>query len=143
MRIPTDSIAMKHIKDTWPKKLKDEVQSLRLNIAMDSVNPYSLQNTSYSIWPIVVINKNIPPWFSMNNEHIMLVLTFPGRRQVKNMDVYLQPLVDELKEFWDGINVYNVSRPIVAKRSFTLYGICAYTTHYYRGLGFFTSKLHV
>ena len=50
----------------------------------------------------------------------MLALIVLGRRQVKNMDVYLQPLVDELKELWDGINVYDVTRPIAAKRSFTL-----------------------
>ena len=59
------------------------------------------------------------------------------------MDVYLQPLVDELKELWDGINVYDVSRPITAERSFTLYGICSYMTHDYLGLGIFFGKLHV
>ena len=67
--------------------------------------PIFLQNTNYYVWPVVVINKNIPPWFSMNNEHIMLALIVPGRRQVKDMDFYLQPLVDELKELWEGIHV--------------------------------------
>ena len=134
MKIPTDSIAMKHIEDTWPEKFKDEVRSLRLNIAMDGVNPYSLHNTNYSFWPIVVINNSIPPWLSVKNGNLMLALIVPGRRQVKNMDVYLQPLVDELKELWDGINVYNVSRPITVERSFTLYGICSYMTHDYLGL---------
>ena len=79
----------------------------------------------------------------MKNEHLMLALIFPSRRQVNNMDVYLQPLVDELKELWDGINVYDVSRPIAAKRRFTLYGICSYMTHDYPGLGVFSGKLHV
>ena len=51
---------MKHIDDTWPEMFKDEVQSLRLNIAMDGVNPYSLQNTKKSVWPVVVMNNNIP-----------------------------------------------------------------------------------
>ena len=110
---------------------------------MDGINPYSLQNTNYSIGPVVVINNNIPPWLSMKNEHLMLALIFPSRRQVKNMDVYLQPLVDELKELWDGINVYDVSRPIATERSFTSYGICAYMTHEYAGLGVFSNKLHV
>ena len=59
------------------------------------------------------------------------------------MDVYLQPLVDELKELWDGINVYDVSRPIVAERIFMLYGIFSDTTHDYPGLGVFSGKLHV
>ena len=89
---------MKHIKDTWLEKFKDEVRSLRLSISMDGVNPYCLQNTKYYVWPVVVINNNIPPWFSVKNEHLMLALIVPGRGQVNNMDVYLQPLVDELKE---------------------------------------------
>ena len=79
----------------------------------------------------------------MKNEHLTLALIVPSRRQVKNMDVYLQPLVDELKELWDVINVYNVSRPIAVERNFTLYGICAYTIHDYPGLGVFFGKLHV
>ena len=107
------------------------------------MNPYSLQNTNYFVWSVVVINNNIPPWLSVKNEHIMLAFIVPGRRQVKNMDVYLQPLVDELKELWEGIHVYDVSRPIATKRNFTLYGICSYTTHDYRGLGVCSGKLHV
>ena len=79
----------------------------------------------------------------MKNEHIMLVLIVLGRRQVKNMNVYLQPLVDELKALCDGINVYDVSRPIAAERSFTLYGICAYMTHDYTSLGVCSGKLDV
>ena len=79
---------------------------------MDGMNPYSLQNINYFVWPLVVINNNIPPWLSVKNEHLMLALIVSGRRQVKNMDVYLQPLVDELKELCEGIHVYNVSRPI-------------------------------
>ena len=143
MRILAHLIAMKHIEDTWPKKFKDEEQSLRLSIDMDGVNPYSLQNTSYSICPIVVIKNNIPPWLSMKNEHLMLYLIVLGRRQVKNMDVYVQPLIDELKELWEGIHVYDVSRPIATERSFTLYDICAYTTPDYLGLGVCSGKLHV
>ena len=103
---------MKHIEDTWPEKFKDEVRSLQISIAMDGIKPYSLKNTKYSVWTVVVINNNTPTWFSMKNEHLMLAFIVPGRRQVKNMDVYLQPLVDELKELWDGIHVYDVSRPI-------------------------------
>ena len=131
MRIPDDSIAMKHIEDTWPDKFKDEVHNLRLSIAMDGANPYSLQNTNYYVWPIVVINNNIPLWLSMKKEHLMLALIILGRRQVKNVDVYLQPLIDKFKQLWEGIHVYDVSRPIPMERSFTLYGICAYMTHNY------------
>ena len=96
--------------------------------------------TNYSIRPIVVINNNIPPWLSMKNEHLMLALIVLGRRQVKNMDVYLQPLIDEFKQLWEGIHAYDVSRPIPMDKSFTLYNICAYTTHNYLGLVVFSGK---
>jgi hypothetical protein len=52
---------MKHIDDTWLDKFKDEVQSLQLSIAMDGVNLYSLKNTNYYVWLVLVININIPP----------------------------------------------------------------------------------
>ena len=99
---------------------------------MDGVNSYSLQNTNYYVYLVAVINNNIPPWLSMKNEHFMLALIVPVRRHVKNMDVYLQPLFDVFKQLWEGIHVYNVSRPVPMERYFTLYFTCVYTTHDYR-----------
>ena len=55
---------------------------------------------------------------------------------MKNMDVYLQPLADELKELCEGIYTYDVSRPIAIERSFMMYCICAYTIHDYLGYEF-------
>ena len=42
MQIPVDSVAMKLIEDTWLDQFKDEKGILRLGIAMDGVNSYSL-----------------------------------------------------------------------------------------------------
>jgi hypothetical protein len=70
----------------------------------------------------------------------MLALIILGRRQVNIMDVYLQPLIDEFNQLWEGIHVYDVSKPIPIEKYFTLYGICVYTTHDYLGLGIFFGK---
>ena len=32
--------------------------------------------------------------------------------QVKDMNVYIEPLIHELLKLWNGINMYDVSRPI-------------------------------
>ena len=101
---------------------------------MNGVNPYSIQHTNYSVWPIVVITNNIPPWLSVKNAHLMLALIVPS------INVYLQPLIDEFKKLWEGIKVYDVSMPIPMGRSFTLYNICAYTMHGYLGLGVCSGK---
>jgi hypothetical protein len=61
----------------------------------------------------------------------MLALIVSGRRQVKIMDIYLQPLIDEFKQLWEGIHAYDVSRLIPKEKTFMLYGICAYNTHDY------------
>ena len=108
---------------------------------MDGVNPYSLQNTNYYVWHVVVINKSIPPWLSLKNGHLILALIVLGRRQVKNMDVYHQPLIDKFKQLWEGIQVYNVSRPIQMERYFMLYGTCAYMMHNYLGV-FYGKHVH-
>lgn len=38
------------------------------------------------------------------------------------MDVYMEPLIDELRELWDGVNMYDVSR-LVNDRNFLFYVI--------------------
>jgi hypothetical protein len=63
----------------------------------------------------------------------MLALIVPGRRQVNRMDVYLQPLIDEFKQLWEGIHVYDVLILIPMEIYFTLYCICEYTMHDYLG----------
>ena len=35
-----------------------------------------------------------------------------GKFQVKDMNVYIEPLIDELLKLWNGIIMYEVSRPI-------------------------------
>ena len=38
-----------------------------------------------------------------------------GKFQVKDMNVYIEPLIDELLKLWNGITMYDVSRPIWKK----------------------------
>ena len=35
--------------------------------------------------------------------------------QVKDMNVYIEPLIDDLLNLWVGINMYDISRPIGQK----------------------------
>ena len=42
----------------------------------------------------------------------MLLFIQVGKYQVKDMNVYIEPLIDELVELWNGVIMYDVSRPI-------------------------------
>jgi hypothetical protein len=39
-----------------------------------------------------------------------------GKYQVKYMNVYIEPFIDELLKLWDGVNMYDISRPIGKKQ---------------------------
>ena len=109
MRTPADSPAWQHIDLKWPE-FKKEPRHLRLGLAMDGVNPYRLRSTTWSTWPVVLVNYNIPPWLCIKKGHLLLALLIPGKYKVKNMDVYLALVVDELKQLWEGIPIQDLSR---------------------------------
>ena len=46
--------------------------------------------------------------------YVLLNLLIPRNHMKKNMDVYLETLVNEL-DLWHGIHVYDVSCPIVQR----------------------------
>ena len=39
-----------------------------------------------------------------------------GKYQVKDMNVYIDPLIDELLKLWDGITMYDICKPIGEKK---------------------------
>jgi hypothetical protein len=62
-------------------------------------------NLRYNIWPILLIPYNSPPWICMQQSNIMLSVIIPGRKAPgKDMDVYMQLVIDELLVLWeDGV----------------------------------------
>ena len=55
---------------------------------------------------------NLPPCMCMKSEYSILSLLITGPRSLGNdIDIYLQPLIDELKLLWDsGVETYDASR---------------------------------
>ena len=48
--------------------------------------------------------------------------------QVKDMNVYIEPLIDELLNLWNGITMYDVSIPI-QKMQFQFHAMVVWTIH--------------
>jgi len=66
----------------------------------------------------------------------MYIFTQLGKYQVKYMNVYFEPLVDELLKLWVGITMYGISRPIGQKK-FQFHGILTWKIHDALGLTHF------
>ncbi|XP_012829657.1 PREDICTED: uncharacterized protein LOC105950835 [Erythranthe guttata] len=98
---PADSNAWKDFDEQYPSFAKDP-RNVRLGLATDGFNPFGNMNNSYSIWHVVLMVYNLPPWQCMKEPYLMMSLLIPGPRSPgRDIDVYLRPLVDELNELWE------------------------------------------
>ena len=59
-----------------------------------------------------------------------------GNFQVKDMNVYIEPLIDELQKLWNGITMYDVSRPI-RQRQIQFHAMIVWIIHDAPGLANF------
>ncbi|XP_062108477.1 uncharacterized protein LOC133819291 [Humulus lupulus] len=108
MRHPVDSAAWELVNDKWPS-FSNEERNIRLGLSTDGFNPFSNLSSNYSVWPILLVMYNLPPWLCMKQENILSSMLIPGPKQPGNdIDIYLEPLVEDLKLLWnEGVDAHD------------------------------------
>ncbi|XP_042950023.1 uncharacterized protein LOC122282129 [Carya illinoinensis] len=108
MRHPADSTVWKDFDNKHPWFAQDP-RNVRLGLASDGFNPFNNMSKPYSIWPVLLVSYNLPPWLCMKDPYVMMSLLIPGPKAPRNdIDVFLRPLIDELTELWvEGIHTYD------------------------------------
>ena len=87
----------KYFNRTYPQ-VAAEQRNIRLGLFSDECTPHSVSATPYSWLPVFVTPYNLPPEICMTSPYIFLNYVIPGPRNPKvYIDVYLQPLIEELK----------------------------------------------
>ncbi|XP_004292210.1 PREDICTED: uncharacterized protein LOC101300028 [Fragaria vesca subsp. vesca] len=100
LRHPADSLAWKEL-DKIDNNFSSDGRNVRLGLASDGFNPSGMMSLSHSTWPVIITVYNLPPWLCMKKSYMMLSLLIPGPKTPGNdIDVYLEPLIDELKLLW-------------------------------------------
>ena len=117
LRHPADSPAWKNFDQNHPD-FSCDCRNVRLGLSSDGFNPFKTKNIAHSTWPVVLCTYNLPPWMCMKQPYLILSTLIDGPHGPGNkIDVYLQPLIDELNELWkDGIDTYDA----VAKQMFCM-----------------------
>ncbi|XP_021745384.1 uncharacterized protein LOC110711314 isoform X2 [Chenopodium quinoa] len=130
LRHPADGEAWKEFDQKYPD-FANETRNVRLGLASDGFNPFRTMSTQHSTWPVVLINYNLPPWLCLKPEFLMLSLLIPGPTSPGNdIDVYLQPLVQELKDLWDyGLDTYDAEK----RQTFKMHAALQSTTSDFPG----------
>ncbi|KOM47545.1 hypothetical protein LR48_Vigan07g124900 [Vigna angularis] len=132
LRHPFDGEAWKNFNRKHPS-FASEPRNVRLGLCSDGFTPYIQASASpYSCWPVIVTPYNIPPEMCMTKPYMFLSCIILGPSNPKSLiDVYLEPLVDDLKKLWNGVWTYDVSR----KQNFLMRAILMWTTNDFPAYG--------
>ena len=116
LRHPADSSQWKKIDQLF-LNFGEEPRSLRLALSTDGMNPYGSLSSIHSSWPVLLIIYNLSPMLCMKRKYIMLSMLISGPKQPGNdIDVYLEPLIEDLKELWEeGVDVFDSFKKEVFK----------------------------
>nr|CAE05681.2 OSJNBa0065B15.4 [Oryza sativa Japonica Group] len=64
-------------------------------------HPADEMSSGHSTWPVTMCIYNLPPWLCMKRKYIMMPIIIQGPKQPGNdINVYLRPLVEDLKLLW-------------------------------------------
>ncbi|XP_028125055.1 uncharacterized protein LOC114321997 [Camellia sinensis] len=132
LRHPADGEAWKDFDRQHPL-FSQESRNVRLGLATDGFNSFGNMSNSYSMWPVIVMPYNLPPWKCMKQSFSMLSLLILGPQAPgRDIDVYMRPLIDELKELWeDGVFTYDAS----TKLSFQMHAAVMWTINDFSAYG--------
>lgn len=98
-----------------------EEHNLALTLNMDFFQPF--KHVQYSLGAIYLTIMNLPRDIRYKQENIILVGLIPGPREPKHdINTYLEPLVEELSNFWRGVEL-NV--PGEGRKKFRIALLCA------------------
>ncbi|KAF5470851.1 hypothetical protein F2P56_011339 [Juglans regia] len=108
MRHPADSRVWKDFDNKYDWFAQDP-RNVRLGLASDGFNPFNNMSKPYSIWPVLLVPYNLPPWSCMKDPYLMMsLLILEPKAPGNDIDVFLRPLIHELTELWEeGIRTYD------------------------------------
>jgi hypothetical protein len=107
MSHPADSEAWQAL-DCFDPEFARDPRSVRLGLLTDGFQPHSTDSYPYSCWSVFVMPYNLPPDKCLREGFIFLALVIPGPKESKKqMNIFLEPLFEELKILWLGVDAYD------------------------------------
>jgi hypothetical protein len=88
-------------KEQKVEGLFEDEHDIGLAFSTDGLSLFNVRQ--FSVWPIILLNLNLPPQLRVKKENILLCGIIPGPASPKDIHSFLFPLVEELKELEEGV----------------------------------------
>ena len=94
-----------HYRKLSREGLFDDSRDLALQLSTDGVAIVRQKN--FSVWPVILLNYNLPPKERVKTRTILLLGVVPGPHHPKDMDSFLEPLLQEMALLRNGITSFD------------------------------------
>ena len=79
-----------------------DIRNIHIALSTDGCSAFRASTAPCSLWPIVLIPYNLPPSMCMQKEFNILTMLISGPKSPgKCLNVFMRPLIDELKVLWE------------------------------------------
>jgi hypothetical protein len=134
MSHPSDGAAWKAL-DHYDPSFASDPRNVRVGLATDGFTLFNSNAAPYSCWPVITISYNLPPSLCMKDEYVFLTLIIPGLDNPgKHLNMFMEPLIDELHDLWNGVRTYDSSR----KEYFNMWVAFLWSIHDFPAYGMFS-----
>jgi hypothetical protein len=104
---PSNGEAWKAL-DNFDPDIARDARNVRIGLVTNGFTPFTKSAASYSCWSVFAIPYNLPPTLCMKYEHtfLCLIVASPDNPEPQQ-NVMMQPMIEELKQLWVGVEAYN------------------------------------
>lgn len=86
--------------------LWNDLRDIGLALMTDGLSLFQIG--PHETWPIVIVNTNLPPHERIKKHRVLICGSIPGPTSPKEIDSFLWPLIQELKQLEKGIKVLDL-----------------------------------
>jgi hypothetical protein len=110
LRHPSDGKQWKDFNDTFPE-FGEEACHVRFALSTDEMNPFGDLISSHNTWLVILTIYNLPPSICQKRRYLLLTMLIFGPKQPGNdIDVFLEPLMEDMKILWEeGVKMIDAS----------------------------------
>jgi hypothetical protein len=109
IRHPTDGTQWNFF-DLQYKPFGSESRNIRFALSTDGMNPFDENRTAHNTWLVILMMYNLQTWLCHKRKYIMLSILIQDLKQAGiNIDVFLEPLMEDMKKLWNEGCIYGTS----------------------------------